>query len=133
MPYVGIDFAVYDVLRGLVPRRADGSDEPSVAGKLLAGGVAGACAQTVAYPLDTVRRILQVQDTVHAVQIAPPTERYTGMLDCLVRLVRRDGVLALYSGLWANYLKVVPSVGIAFVVYEQVKGSLQGAFPPREK
>ena len=95
--------------------------------------MAGACAQTVAYPLDTVRRILQVQDTVHAVQTAPPTERYTGMLDCLVRLVRRDGVLALYSGLWANYLKVVPSVGIAFVVYEQVKGSLQGAFPPREK
>ena len=133
MPYVGIDFAVYDVLRDMLPRRAPGSDEPTVLGKLAAGGVAGACAQTVAYPLDTVRRILQVQDTVHAVQTAPRSEAYTGMLDCLVRLVRRDGVLALYSGLGANYLKVVPSVGVSFVVFEATKQWFKEVFPPPAK
>lgn len=63
MPYVGIDFAVYDTLRPLLPKRS-GSDEPAVAGKLAAGAVAGACGQTVAYPLDTVRRILQVTLTL---------------------------------------------------------------------
>lgn len=128
MPYVGIDFAVYDILRGMLPKRSSGSDEPTVLGKLAAGGLAGACAQTVAYPLDTVRRILQVQDTVHVVQQSG--EAYTGMIDCLVRLVRRDGVLTLYSGLGANYLKVVPSVGISFVVYEASKQWLKDTFPP---
>lgn len=132
MPYVGIDFAVYDTLRALAPKRDDGSGEPTVLGKLAAGGVAGAAAQTVAYPLDTVRRILQVQETVHAVQTAPAQERYAGMVDCFVRLVRRDGVGALYSGLTANYLKVVPAVGISFVVFEATKERLAGAFPPKK-
>jgi len=45
MPYVGIDFAMYDVLRAQMPRRAPDSDEPSVLGKLIAGGIAGASAQ----------------------------------------------------------------------------------------
>ena len=53
------------------------------------------------------------------------------MLDCLVRLVSRDGVRALYAGLSANYAKVVPSVGISFVVFEATKERLQAAFPPR--
>lgn len=59
-------------------------------------------------------------------------ERYSGMMDALVRLVRRDGVMVLYSGLWANYLKVVPSVGISFVVFEAVKDQLQERFPTRQ-
>lgn len=113
--------------------RKPGTDEPTVGGKLAAGGFAGACAQTVAYPLDTVRRILQVQDTVNAVATAPADQqaRYTGMIDCLVRLVRRDGVFALYSGLFANYLKVVPAVGISFVVFESTKKELGRRFPPQ--
>ena len=86
--------------------------------------------QTVAYPLDTVRRVLQVQDSVHAASVSG--ERYSGMMDALVRLVRRDGVMVLYSGLWANYLKVVPSVGISFVVFEAVKDQLQERFPTRQ-
>ena len=59
-------------------------------------------------------------------------ERYAGMVDCFVRLVRRDGVGALYSGLTANYLKVVPAVGISFVVFEATKERLAGAFPPKK-
>ena len=54
------------------------------------------------------------------------------MVDCFVRLVRRDGVGALYSGLTANYLKVVPAVGISFVVFEATKERLAGAFPPKK-
>jgi hypothetical protein len=34
--------------------------------------------------------------------------------------VREEGAAALFKGLWPNYLKVVPSIAIAFVTYEQV-------------
>jgi solute carrier family 25 phosphate transporter 23/24/25/41 len=34
--------------------------------------------------------------------------------------VREEGFQALFKGLWPNYLKVVPSIAIAFVTYEQV-------------
>lgn len=37
--------------------------------------------------------------------------------------VREEGFGALFKGLWPNYLKVVPSIAIAFVTYEQVRGA----------
>lgn len=45
------------------------------------------------------------------------------VLLCLVPCcaVREEGPGALFKGLWPNYLKVVPSIAIAFVCYEQVK------------
>ena len=45
---------------------------------------------------------------------------YRGMMDCFVRTVREEGLGALFKGLAPNYVKVVPSIAIAFVTYEQV-------------
>jgi hypothetical protein len=39
---------------------------------------------------------------------------------CPLCAVREEGFQALFKGLWPNYLKVVPSIAIAFVTYEQV-------------
>ena len=47
--------------------------------------------------------------------------RYTGMVDCFVKVVRHKGVRALFHGLSANYVKVAPSIAIAFVTYEEIK------------
>ena len=46
---------------------------------------------------------------------------YTGMVDCFVQTVRHEGFGALFKGLLPNYVKVVPSIAIAFVTYEQLK------------
>lgn len=50
--------------------------------------------------------------------------RYTGMVDCFVRTVREEGAAALFKGIVPNYVKVIPSIAIAFVVYEQVSEAL---------
>ena len=143
--------AVYDTLRAYVPRQP-GTDDPSVLGKLAAGAFAGACGQTAAYPLDTVRRILQVvnERSIHSrieripvsrsnrmmassparalqvqdVKVKHGGVRYAGMVDALGGVVRRDGVRALYAGLGVNILKVVPSVSISFVVFEAARDRL---------
>jgi len=122
MPYVGIDFAVYGSLRPYLPTVSLESQEPTVMGKLCAGAFAGVCGQTIAYPFDTVRRILQVQHlkAKHVGDI-----KYKGMVDCLVGVARRDGVRALYYGLLANYMKVIPSVGINFVIFETIQIELK--------
>ena len=125
IPYVGIDFMVYGELKQFFASDpymvALFAGPDSVYGKLVAGAIAGVCGQTVSYPLDTVRRILQVQD------VKLQGRKYTGMLDCLVRVSREEGVAALYRGLGANYIKVVPSVAVSFTVFEYAKQALLGS------
>ena len=41
-----------------------------------------------------------------------------------MQTVRHEGFSALFKGLMPNYLKVVPSIAIAFVTYEQLKVAL---------
>ena len=56
---------------------------------------------------------------------APPMPRpYTGMVDCFVQTVRLEGFSALFKGLMPNYIKVMPSIAIAFVTYEQLKTAM---------
>jgi solute carrier family 25 phosphate transporter 23/24/25/41 len=43
------------------------------------------------------------------------------MFDCFRRTVAEEGVSALFHGLSANYIKIMPSIAIAFVVYDQLK------------
>lgn len=54
---------------------------------------------------------------------------------CMPLAVREEGFGALFKGLWPNYLKVVPSIAIAFVTYEQVRGtdSDRGAASERDR
>lgn len=126
IPYVGLNFAVYETLKDVLIRAYDCRDERdlSIATRLACGAVAGTTGQTVAYPFDVVRRRLQVSgwrgaETLHADH--GHAVAYRGMMDCFVRTIREEGVSALFKGLAPNYLKVVPSIAIAFVTYEQVK------------
>jgi solute carrier family 25 phosphate transporter 23/24/25/41 len=78
----------------------------------------------VAYPFDVVRRRLQVSGWAGAQGLhaeGGAAVAYKGMGDCFARTVREEGAGALFKGLAPNYLKVVPSIAIAFVTYEQVK------------
>jgi len=86
------------------------------------GACAGATGQTVAYPLDVLRRRLQMSGWEGGEAIQGGA--YKGMGDCFVRTLRHEGVSGLFKGLGANYVKVVPSIAIAFVTYEQVKVAL---------
>lgn len=122
IPYVGLNFAIYETLKDQTVKfqGLQSAKELSVFSGLLCGGVAGAVGQTVAYPFDVCRRRLQVSGWVQAgVQSGGPV--YTGMFDCFRRTVAEEGVVALFHGLSANYVKIMPSIAIAFVVYDQLK------------
>eukprot|EP00897_Mesotaenium_endlicherianum_P005063 jgi/Mesen1/4585/ME000232S03836 len=107
VPYVGLNFAVYETLKDMVAKQQPGgggqANELSVLTKLACGAAAGTVGQTVAYPLDVVRRRLQMvgwKDAVHG------TTAYSGMLDAFSKTVKNEGVSALYRGLLPNSVKV---------------------------
>ncbi|KAL0756672.1 hypothetical protein Bca101_094340 [Brassica carinata] len=136
VPYVGLNFAVYESLKDwLVKSKPFGiidnnNSELTVTTRLACGAIAGTMGQTVAYPLDVVRRRMQMVGWKDASSVITGDGRgkapieYSGMVDAFKKTVRHEGVGALYKGLVPNSVKVVPSIAIAFVTYEKVKDIL---------
>ncbi|KAF5348661.1 hypothetical protein D9758_006804 [Tetrapyrgos nigripes] len=131
-PYVGINFASYELFRGIIYEEG----KTSVARKLLCGALAGSLSQTLTYPFDVLRRKMQVTGMKSsALEI-----KYTGAIDALMGILRTEGVQGLYRGLWPNLrkepfhlsmqwlifvtVKVSPSIAMSFFTYELVKDFL---------
>ncbi|KZO93361.1 mitochondrial carrier [Calocera viscosa TUFC12733] len=115
-PYVGINFAAYELLRGIITP----PDKQSTFRKLACGALAGTISQTCTYPLDVLRRKMQVngmKDPVLGV-------RYSSATGAVISILRTEGIQGMYRGLWPNLLKVAPSIATSFFVYETVKESL---------
>ncbi|XP_027068671.1 mitochondrial carrier protein CoAc2 [Coffea arabica] len=115
-PYAGLKFYFYEEMKSHV--REDHKKDIMV--KLACGSVAGLLGQTFTYPLDVVRRQMQVQRLS-----ASNRTDMKSTIDTLVMIVQRHGWKQLFSGLSLNYLKVVPSVAIGFTVYDVMKSFLR--------
>ncbi|CEP64132.1 Mrx21p LALA0_S10e03180g [Lachancea lanzarotensis] len=115
VPYVSLNFTVYEQLRELIPTGVD----PTWATiyKLSIGAVSGGVAQTITYPFDLLRRRFQVL----AMNQNALGYRYTGILDALRTIGRTEGFKGYYKGLTANLFKVVPSTAVSWVVYEAIR------------
>jgi len=122
IPYAGITFSSFDTLKKLVP--SSGRNEKGeilIPAKLVCGGLAGAMGQTVAYPLDVVRR--RMQTAGHA--SIPAIDPSLNFFQLTVNIIQKEGWKALFKGLSINYLKVAPAVSISFTTYEYVSSQLQ--------
>ncbi|KAJ0265194.1 Mitochondrial adenine nucleotide transporter ADNT1 [Hirschfeldia incana] len=134
VPYVGLNFAVYESLKDwLVKDNPFGlveNNELTIITRLSCGAIAGTVGQTIAYPLDVIRRRMQMVGWKDASSVVTGEGRskgsleYNGMIDAFRKTVRHEGFGALYKGLVPNSVKVVPSIAIAFVTYEMVKDVL---------
>uniref|UniRef100_A0ACD5ZJX5 Uncharacterized protein n=1 Tax=Avena sativa TaxID=4498 RepID=A0ACD5ZJX5_AVESA len=121
-PYSGLKFYFYEKMKTHVPEE----QRRDIIPKLACGSVAGLLGQTITYPLDVVRRQMQVQ----AFSSSNPLNG-KGTFGSLVMIAKHQGWKQLFSGLSINYLKVVPSVAIGFTVYDSMKDWL--SVPSREK
>nr|GMC63539.1 mitochondrial substrate carrier family protein P-like [Ipomoea batatas] len=115
-PYAGLKFYFYEEMKSHVPEE----HKKDITIKLACGSVAGLLGQTFTYPLDVVRRQMQVQRLS-----ASNSREMKGTTETLVMIVQRQGWKHLFSGLSLNYLKVVPSVAIGFTVYDLMKSYLK--------
>ena len=117
IPYVGLNFAVYESLKDYLiksnPFDLVENSELSVTTRLACGAAAGTVGQTVAYPLDVIRRRMQMVGWNHAASVLTGDGRgkvpleYTGMVDAFRKTVQHEGFGALYKGLVPNSVKVI--------------------------
>ncbi|CAB4427635.1 unnamed protein product [Rhizophagus irregularis] len=106
-PYVALNFHSYEVLRKYFTPK--GQTSPPVAQKLLCGALAGTFAQTITYPLDVLRRRMQVTG------MPGVAYKYTSTWDALEKLIAQEGIKGLYKGMVPNYLKVAPAIGTILI------------------
>lgn len=119
LPYAGLKFYIYAKLKSAMP-----SDQQNcVSTKLACGAVAGLVGQTVIYPLDVVRRQMQVQNLSSTGLVMGP--HYRNTLHGLVYIARMQGWRQMFSGLGINHMKLVPSVAVGFAAYDGMKTWLQ--------
>lgn len=120
LPYAGMSFLTHDLAGDWLrsPKLAKYTIKPnsptSVGGKkkkpvlkawaeLAAGGFAGMASQTVSYPLEVIRRRMQVGG-------ARGERRFPGIVETAVQIARERGVRGFFVGLSIGYVKVIPMV-----------------------
>jgi len=102
VPYAGTSFAVYETLR---------TDNMSFQSRFAVGALAGVLAQAITYPLDVVRRRMQVH----------PNE-YAGIWSSLRRVAIEEGLIGgLYKGLSMNLIKGPLAVAISLNANDHIK------------
>ena len=111
-PFTAVNFAAFDTLKTTVARwRPEHRGSPIV--DLGLGALAGLIAQTCCYPLDLIRRRMQIKGRV-----------YMGIGHAFRTIWRTEGVLGFYRGMAPNAMKVVPNSAVRFMVYDRLKSLL---------
>lgn len=126
VPNFSISYTVYGSLKEYMIdddlfynlRRIDADGEPRLGAALTiaCGASSGILASLVTFPMDTIRRRMQVQN-LHVTDVSKRLNSYQQ----LHHLIHKEGLYALYRGLTPELIKVVPMVGVMFWTYEQAK------------
>ncbi|KAG2208178.1 hypothetical protein INT46_005853 [Mucor plumbeus] len=83
-------------------------------GNLGAAAVAKLVAACIAYPHEVIRTRLREPIPKNGVA------KYTGLLQTLKLVAKEEGVVALYGGMSAHLMRVVPNAAIMFFCYEAI-------------
>lgn len=145
VPYMGLNFCIYDALT---------RDDHRVGLSAYAGSIAGAVSKILVYPVDTIKRRLQGQvffaypPPQQPPQQPPPPPPpsssssspfvlvgqqqqhqrqpyYTGMVDCAARIYREEGMKSFYRGVGPSVLKTTISTGLTFALFRFTKNTLE--------
>lgn len=127
IPEAAITYGCFDLLNGIVARaydtRVGGSAPPILS--VGCGVVAALIGQTVAYPLEVITRRVSLGKGV----ASAASGRGTSVVAQLLAVARTEGVGALYAGIPAATVRVLPMAMVSFGTYEAVKRALEPSLP----
>ncbi|KAL2137556.1 hypothetical protein VTI28DRAFT_9070 [Corynascus sepedonium] len=116
VPYMGFFFAAYETLRPPL----SGLELPFSSGGAVAGTMASVLAKTGTFPLDLVRKRIQVQGPTRNRYVHKNIpEYYGGTVGALKTILRAEGVRGLYRGLTVSLLKAAPTSAVTMWTYER--------------
>lgn len=114
IPYRGVYFGLFDTLSGYNPYQKDENAVIRASSKFACAQSSAIAAGYASYPFDTVRRRLQMQSE-------KPVEEwvYKGTADCFTKIMKDEGMTALFKGAGANALRTV-GAAMVLVLYSEI-------------
>ena len=79
------------------------------------GAMAGLLAQTCSYPIDLIRRRIQLHNFIEGNQFK------SNINEVIKEVLRKDGLLGFFRGVHMNWIRVIPASAISWTVYEELK------------
>ncbi|KAF2480513.1 mitochondrial carrier domain-containing protein [Neohortaea acidophila] len=117
VPYMGLFFAFYEGLKTPLSTVS----LPFGSGDAVAGITASILSKSAVYPLDTVRKRLQIQGPSRTKYIGgakiPVYDQ--GVLKTLAQIAGREGIKGLYRGLTVSLFKAAPASAVTMWTYER--------------
>lgn len=127
VPNLAINFSIYETLKEkLRAHRMEMSDKPveiklKVHETLLCGACAGITSSLVTFPVDVIRRRMQLYGMYTHATPTSTLDRRPRAISIARALYLEQGLRGFYRGLAPELLKVVPMVGITFGSFEYFK------------
>jgi len=129
VPNLAISYCIYGTMKEVIyhykyPSRdvtEASEEEPHFLESLVCGATSGICSSLITYPMDVLRRRLQILG-LHPGNHRPGET--VGPRNDLKTILKHEGPRGLYRGLLPELLKVTPMVGCTFTTYELMKDVL---------
>lgn len=91
----------------------------------LLSGVAAAVSKTAAAPIERVKLLVQNQDEM--IKQGRLAEPYKGVVDCVQKTLRTEGVIPFWRGNLANVLRYFPTQALNFAFKDTIKATFKVA------
>lgn len=108
MPETAIKMLSYERIKQAVCKNPK---NPSTVDRFLSGGIAGLVSSTTIYPMDLAKTRLALSTG----------KQYTGMIDCLYKVVKYEGPRGLFRGWSAGAIGGVPYAAVDLGVFNTLK------------
>ncbi|RSM13303.1 Mitochondrial thiamine pyrophosphate carrier 1 [Fusarium oligoseptatum] len=115
VPFMGLFFVSYESLRTSL----EGLHMPWGSGDATAGMMASILAKTAVFPLDLVRKRIQVQGPSRSRYVYENIPEYSTARGAIRSILRTEGFRGLYKGLPISLIKAAPASAVTLWAYEQ--------------
>lgn len=127
--HVAIQFPAYEKIKSYMAKKGNTTvDRLTPSDVAIASSISKVLASIMTYPHEVIRSRLQEQGQARHTEV-----QYAGVVDCIRKVFRKEGVSGFYRGCATNLLRTTPSAVITFTSYEMIHRFLHQVLPPERK